>query len=75
MVKNLKEKLFRNQHDKTNTKMGGICFMDNFWLYGSLLEYCTIQNNVVYFTLKLYIYTPIPTGGQFLEIKQKHYFI
>ena len=49
--------------------------MDNFWLYGSPLEYCTLKNNIVYFTLKLYIYTPIPTGGQFLEIEQKHYFI
>ena len=35
-VKNLKEKLFWNQHDKTNTKMGGRSLID----YGSPLLYC-----------------------------------
>ena len=37
-VKNLKEKLFRNEHDKTNIKMGGRSLRDNFWLYGSPLQ-------------------------------------
>ena len=34
-----KEKLFWNQHDKTNTKIGGRCLMDKFGLYGSPLQY------------------------------------
>ena len=40
-VRNLKEKLFRNQHDKTNTKFGGRSLMDKFGLYGSPLQYST----------------------------------
>ena len=39
-IKNNKEKLFWNQHDKTNTKMGGRSVIDSFGLYGSPLLYC-----------------------------------
>ena len=39
--------MFRNQHDKPNTKMGCRSFMDSFGLYGSPLMYivqCTAYN-------------------------------
>ena len=35
-----KEKLFRNQHDKTNTQTGGIIFMRHFGYIGSPLLHC-----------------------------------
>ena len=37
VVDNLKEKLFRNQHDKTYTKMGGSSLLTNFGFIGSPL--------------------------------------
>ena len=33
---------FCNQHEKTNTKMGGRSLMDKFGLYGSPLLYCLL---------------------------------
>ena len=36
-----KEKLFQNQHDKTNTKMGGRSLLTNFGFIGRPLRHCT----------------------------------